>query len=165
MDQSGIYTYEKYSFRIVTLLMVLMTFIFLVNSEFVGGAVSILLGVLLSISYQGISIDTVKKQYVKYDRFLWIKIGRWKSYSKPSYVTIVRINLSSSRNLPAPMLLPDDKKGAKSFKVNLVVEGNERYINICRGAKEEMTVEALRLGTHLGIRVLDFTTSEKKWIL
>ena len=165
MDQSGIYTYEKYSFSIVTLLMVLMTFIFLVNSEFVGGAVSILLGVLLSISYRGISIDTLKKQYLKYDRFLWIKIGRWKSYSKPSYLTIVRINLSSSRNLPAPMLLPDNKKDAKSFKVNLVVEGNERYINVCRGSKEVMTIEALRLGRHLGIRVLDFTTSEKKWIL
>jgi len=80
-------------------------------------------------------------------------------------VTIVRINLSSSRNLPAPMVLPDDKKGAKSFKVNLVVEGKERYINICRGAKEVMTEEALKLGTHLGLRVLDFTTSEKKWIL
>jgi hypothetical protein len=165
MDQSGIFTYEKYSFRIFTLLLVLMTFIFLFNSEFIGGAVCILLGVLLSISYQGIQIDPIKEQYLKYDRFLWFRIGAWKSFSKPSYVTIVRINLSSSRNLPAPMVLPDDKKGAKSFKVNLVVEGKERYINVCRGAKEEMTVEALKLGTHLGIRVLDFTTSEKKWIL
>ena len=165
MDQSGIYTYEKYSFRIFTLLMVFMTFLFLFNSEFIGGAVCILLGVVLSISYQGIQIDPVKQEYLKYDRFLWFRIGRWKSYSKPSYLTIVRINLSSSRNLPAPMLLPDDKKGSKSFKVNLVVEGNERYLNICRGAKEAMTEEALKLGTHLGIRVLDFTTSEKKWIL
>jgi len=165
MDQSGIYTYEKYSFRIFTLLLVLMTFIFLFTSEFLGGAACILLGVLLSISYQGTQIDPIKGQYLKYDRFLWFRIGSWKPYSKPSYVTIVRINLSSSRNLPAPMVLPDDKKGAKSFKVNLVVEGKERYINICRGSKEAMAVEALKLGTHLGIRVLDFTTSEKKWIL
>jgi len=165
MDQSGIYTYEKYSFRIFTLLMVFMTFVFLVNSVFFGGAIALMLSILLSISYQGVSIDPVKQVYLKYDRFLWFRIGGWKSYSKPSYVTIVRINLSSSRNLPAPMLLPDDKKGAKSFKVNLVVEGKERYINVCRGAKEKMTVEALKLGTHLGLRVLDFTTSEKKWIL
>lgn len=165
MDQSAIYTYEKYSFRIFTLLMVLMAFIFMFNSEFIGGAICILLGVLLSISYQGIKIDPAKKQYLKYDRFLWFRIGGWKSYSKPSYVTIVRINLSSSRNLPAPMVLPDDKKGAKSFKVNLVVEGKQRYINICRGAKDAMTEEALKLGTYLGLRVLDFTTSEKKWIL
>ena len=165
MDQAVIYTYEKYSFRIFTLLMALMAFIFLFNSEFIGGAVCILLGILLSISYQGIKIDPIKNQYLKYDRFLWFRIGGWKSYSKPSYVTIVRINLSSSRNLPSPMVLPDDKKGAKSFKVNLVVEGKERYINICRGSKKPMTMEALKLGTHLGIRVLDFTTSEKKWIL
>jgi len=165
MDQSEFYTYEKYSFRIFTLLMVLLALFFLFSSEFIGGAICILLGVLLSFSYQGIQIDPIKKQYLKYDRFLWFRIGAWKSYSKPSYVTIVRINLSSSRNLPAPMVLPDDKKGAKSFKVNLVVEGKERYINMCRGAKEEMTVEALKLGTFLGIRVLDFTTSEKVWIL
>lgn len=165
MDQSAIYTYEKYSFRIFTLLMVFMTFVFLFSSEFIGGAVCIVLGVILSISYQGIQIDPVKKQYQKYDRFLWFRIGSWKPYSKPSYVTIVRINLGRNRNLPAPMVLPDDKKGARSFKVNLVVEGKERYINICLGAKEEMTAEALKLGTHLGLRVLDFTTSEKKWIL
>jgi len=61
MDQSAIYTYEKYSFRIFTLLMVLMTFIFMFNSGFIGGAVCILLGVLISISYQGIKIDPVKK--------------------------------------------------------------------------------------------------------
>ena len=165
MDQSAIYTYEKYSFRIFTLMMVFMTFVFLFNSESIGGAVCILLGVFLSISYQGIQIDPAKKQYMKYDRFLWFRIGSWKSYSKPSYVTIVRINLGRSRNLPAPMVLPDDKKGARSFKVNLVVEGKERYINICLGAKEKMTAEALKLGTHLGLRVLDFTTPEKKWIL
>jgi hypothetical protein len=165
MDQSGIYTYEKYSFRIFTLLLALLTFIFLFSSAFFGGAVCILLGVLLSISYQGIQIDPIKKQYLKYDRFLKFRIGAWKSYSKPSYVTIVRINLSGNRNSPAPMVLPDNRKDAKSFKVNLVVEGRERFINVCRGAKEEMIVEALKLGTHLGIRVLDFTTSEKKWIL
>lgn len=165
MDQSAIYTYEKYSFRILTLLMVLLTLFFMFSSKFLGGAICLVLGVMLTISYQGVKIDRAKQVYIKYDRFLWFRIGGWKSYSKPTYVTIVRINLSSSRNLPAPMVLPDDKKGAKSFKVNLVVEGKERYIHVCRGAKEEMTEEALKLGTYLGLRVLDFTTSEKKWIL
>ncbi len=83
----------------------------------------------------------------------------------PSYVTIVRINLSSRRTIPSPMVLPEDKKGAKSYKVNLVVEGKERYINICRGSLQKMTKEAIRLGKFLNLRVLDYTTHDKKWIL
>lgn len=165
MDQTGFYTYEKYQFRMFSLLFALMTFIFLANSEFIGAGISFSLGVVLTISYQGVKIDPVKKLCLKYDRFLWFKIGKWKPMSPPSYVTIVRINLSSQRNMPSPLVLPDDKKGAKAFKVNLVVEGDERYINICRGSLENMCAEALRLGQHLGIRVLDFSTPEKKWIL
>lgn len=148
-----------------SLLMALMTLIFLFNSEFIGGSISFGLGVLLSFSYQGVIIDPDKSQYLKYDRFLWFKIGRWKSLSPPSYVTIVRINLSSHRSMPSPLALPDNRKRAKSFKVNLVVKGDERYVNICRGSLDAMTAEALRLGRHLGIRVLDFSTPEKKWIL
>jgi len=165
MNPSGIYRYERYYFRMFSLLMALMMFIFLFNSEFIGGAISFALGIFLSFSYQGVRIDPEKKLYLKYDRFAWIKIGKWKPMSAPSYVTIVRVNLSSRRNMPSPLALPDDRKGAKSFKVNLVVEGDERYINICRGPLAKMTEEALRLGKHLQIRVLDFSTPEKKWIL
>ena len=159
------YTYEKYNFRMFTLLLALLAFILLVYSEFVGASISLLLGILLSFSYQGTLIDEKKLRYMKYDRFLWLKIGRWESMSIPSYVTIVRINLSSSRSLPSPLALPENKKGAKSYKVNLVVEGDERYINVCMGSLESMIAEALRLGNHLNIRVLDYTTHDKKWIL
>jgi len=159
------YIYERYNFRMFPLLMALMTFIFLVNSEFIGAFVSLVLGVLLSFSYQGTKIDPEKQRYLKFDRFLWIKIGQWQPLSTPSYVTIVRINLSNKRNLPAPLVLPENTKRARSYKVNLVVEGNERYINICRGSLEKMTLEALRLGNYMNIRVLDYTTHKKKWIL
>jgi hypothetical protein len=165
MNAPGIYSYETYYFRMFTLLMALLCLIFLVNSEFIGGSISFALGFLLSFSYQGVKIDPEQKRYLKYDRFAWFRIGQWKPMSPPAYVTIVRINLSSHRNLPSPLALPDDRKGAKSYKVNLVVEGDERYISICRGPLEGMTAEALRLGRHLGIRVLDFSTHEKKWIL
>jgi hypothetical protein len=110
-------------------------------------------------------IDPGKKRYKKYDRFLRLTIGRWEPLSPPSYVTLVRINLSSSRNLPSPLVLPDNRKSAKSYKVNLVVDGRERYVTVCRGRLEPMRHEALRLGRLLGIRVLDYSTPEKKWIL
>lgn len=161
----AMYTYEKYYFRIFTPLMAVLVFAFLVYSVFLGAAISLLLGILLSFSYQGIKIDPDSGRFLKYDRFLWIRIGRWETMSAPSYVTIARINVSSSKSLPSPLALPDGKKGAKSYKVNLVVEGDERYINICRGSLEEMTSEALRLGNHLNLRVLDYSTHEKQWIL
>ncbi|MEN8230555.1 MAG: hypothetical protein ABFS38_20520 [Bacteroidota bacterium] len=161
----AIYIYEKYYFRVFCLVLALLAFIFLVYSEFIGASISLVLGVLLSFSYQGIKIDPGKRIFIKYDRFLWLRIGQWQPMSTPSYVTIVRINLSSRRSGPSAIVLPEDKMGAKSYKVNLVVEGDERYINICRGSLENMTTEALRLGNHLNIRVLDYSTHEKKWIL
>lgn len=148
-----------------TPLMALMTLIFLIYAEYLGASISFVLGTLLVFSYQGILIDAVNKKYLKYDRFLSWKIGRWESLSNPSYVTIVRINLSSRRTAPSPIVIPQDKQGARAFKVNLVVEGDERFVSICRGSRDRMVEEALKLGSHLGIRVLDYTTSEKKWIL
>ena len=80
-------------------------------------------------------------------------------------MTIVRIKLSSRRTAPSPIVAPEDKKGARAFKVNLVVEGNQRYVPICNGSLDKMTDEALRLGKYLKLRVLDYTTHEKKWLL
>jgi len=159
------YIYEKYNFRIFPLALGAMAFIFAVYAEFIGASISLVLGILLSFSYQGIKIDTEKWHYLKYDRFLWFKIGHWEPMSVPSYVTIVRINLSSRRTSASPIVMPEDKKESRAFKVNLVVEGDERYVSICRGSLEKMTAEALRLGKILSLRVLDYSTHEKKWIL
>jgi len=165
MASSSIYRYEKYNFRMFTPLMILIAVILLIYAEYLGAAIAFLLGALLVISYQGILIDLVNKKYLKYDRFLSWKIGRWETLSTPSYVTIVRIKLSSNRTGPTPIVVPQDKQGARAFKVNLVVEGDVRFISICRGSRDRMVKEALTLGSYLGIRVLDYTTSEKKWIL
>lgn len=144
--------------------MALLTIALLVNGEYIGGSICFVVGALAAFSYQGVIIDTAAQRYLKYDRFLNIKIGGWKPLPSPSYVTVVRINLSSRRVGPTPIVVPQDKKGARAFKVNLVVEGKSRYIGICSGSLEKMTHEALRLGEHLQIRVLDYTTHEKKWI-
>jgi len=164
MESLGLYRYEKYYFRVFTPLMALMTLVFLIYEEYIGASIAFILGVLLAFSFQGIIIDMEGKRFMKYDRFLFIKIGAWKLIPDPSYVTIVRINLSSRRTAPSPIVVPQDKKGARAFKVNLVVEGQMRFIGICRGSLEKMTKEALRLGEYLQLRVLDYTTHEKKWI-
>lgn len=165
MDSSTIFKYERFHFRMFTPLMALMAVIFLIYAEYIGATISIILGILLVFTYQGILVDSREKRYLKYDRLLSLKIGRWEALPKPSYVTIVRINLSSRRTAPSPIVVPQDKQDARAFKVNLVVEGDQRFISICRGSQVLMVKEALRLGEYLGVRVLDYTTSEKKWIL
>ena len=165
METPTSYRYEKYSFKMVTPLMALISIALLVNGAYMGGSICFVVGVLMVFSYQGVIIDMAGERYMKYDRFLSFKIGGWKALPTPSYVTVVRINLSSSRTGPTPIVVPQDKKGARAFKVNLVVEGKTRFISICRGSLEKMTREAIRLGEHLQIRVLDYTTHEKKWIL
>ena len=165
MESSNFYRYEKYNFRVISLLLVLIALVFLFNGEYIGASVAFVLGALLTISYQGVIIDREKKRYLKYDRFLKFRIGSWKTFSKPSYVTIVRIKLSNRRTAPSPIIAPEDKKGARAFKVNLVVEGKERFIPICHGSPDKMSAEALRLGEFLQLRVVDYTTHEKKWML
>lgn len=146
-------------------MLALITIIFVAYSQFIGASVTLVLVIIFSFSYQGILIDPENKKYLKYDRFLWFRIGRWMPLSTPSYVTIVRIKLSSRKTAPSPIVLPEDKKGARSYKVNLVVEGDERYVPICWGSLEKMIPEAIRLGKLMNLRVLDYTTHEKKWIL
>jgi hypothetical protein len=165
MESPGSYHYEKYQFRVVTPLLVLIGLTFLFNGGYIGAAIAFVLAGLAAFSYQGVIIDLRGKRYLKYDRFLKFRIGSWTALPKPSYVTIVRIKLSSRRTAPSPIVAPEDKKGARAFKVNLVVEGDERFIPICHGSLEKMTGEALRMGEQLQLRVLDYTTHEKKWML
>ncbi len=159
------YNYERYNFRVLTLLFGLMAFIFLVYTEYIGAIISLALAILVSFSYEGITIDPVKQRFIKYDRFFGFRIGRWTTLPKPSYVTLVRINLNNQRNMASPIVTPQPGKSTRAFKVNLVVEDDIRFIAICRGPLEKMTEEALQLGRILEIRVLDYTSHDKKWIL
>ena len=165
MESQGSYQYEKYNFRVITPLLVLIALTFLFNGAYIVASISFVLTGLTAFSYQGVIIDLSGNRFLKYDRFLTFRIGSWKTLSKPSYVTIVRIKLSNRQTAPSPIVAPEDKKGVRAFKVNLVVEGDERFIPVCHGSLEKMTGEALRLGEHLQLRVLDYTTHEKKWIL
>lgn len=165
MESPSVYHFEKYSFKMITPLMALVSLAFFVNGEYIGGSICFVAGGLAAFSFQGVLIDAAGRRYMKYDRFLTIRIGSWKALPTPSYVTIVRINLSSQRTAPSPIVVPQDKKGARAYKLNLVVEGDQRFIGICRGSLDDMTREAMRLGRHLQLRVLDYTTHEKKWIL
>lgn len=159
------YNYERYNFRVITLMLGLMAFMFFMYKGYTGTIISLAFAILSCFSYEGISIDPVKQRYKKYDRFFQFRIGRWQVLPTPSYVTLVRINLNNQKNMASPIVAPQPGKSTRAYKVNLVVEGDVRFIAICRGSLENMTEEALKLGKTLGIRVLDYTTHDKKWML
>ncbi|MCK4990690.1 MAG: hypothetical protein KAS29_09395, partial [Bacteroidales bacterium] len=69
------YKYEKYSFKIVSPLMALISIAFLVNGAYIGGSICFVVGVLAVFTYQGVIIDKAAQRYMKYDRFLSFKIG------------------------------------------------------------------------------------------
>lgn len=159
------YNYERYNFRVITLGLGLMAIMFLMYGGYPGAIISLVLAVLTTFSFEGVTIDQKAQRYKKYDRFFRLKIGRWEKLPQPSYVTLVRINLNNQKNLASPIITPQAGKSTRAFKVNLVVEGDKRFIPICRGSIEKMTEEALKLGKALDLRVLDYTTHDKKWIL
>lgn len=159
------YNYERYNFRVITLGLGLMAIMFLMYGGYPWAIISLVLAVLATFSFEGITIDQKAQRYKKYDRFFRLKIGRWEKLPQPSYVTLVRINLNNQKNLASPIITPQAGKSTRAFKVNLVVEGDKRFIPICRGSIEKMTEEALKLGKALDLRVLDYTTHDKKWIL
>ncbi len=158
------YTYEHYNFRVFCLVLLIMAIFFFGEGLWVGGLISVVLIVATANSHTGVHIDIEKKRYRKYDRFWGLMIGKWEKLPPPSYVGLVRINLSSIRAQASPMIMPEDKKGARAFKVNLVVEGRKRFVSVCHGPLDKMRKEALRLGDHLDIRVLDYSSHEEKWI-
>ena len=164
MQSRDIYTYERYNFRVMVLVFLLLGIFFTGEGEWIGTYVCIVFIVATANSYTGIHLDPEQGRYRKYDRFWTVRIGRWEALPPPSYVGLVRINLSNMRKGATPLITPEGKKSAKAYKVNLAVEGPKRYISICRGPFPQMRDEALRLGEYLDLKVMDMSTSEKKWI-
>nr|MDA3822081.1 hypothetical protein [Bacteroidales bacterium] len=109
-------------------------------------------------------IDPQKNLIQKYDRFYWFYFGKWQKLPPPMYVTVVRIKLSGGRNSPLPMPSAGNSKPAKSYKMNLVVDGKERYIPLTYGNQKTMLEEGLKIARTLNIKLLDHTTIEKVWI-
>jgi len=158
------YTYEHYNFRVICLVLVIMAIFFFGEGMWPGGVISVLLIFATVNSHTGVHIDPENGRYRKYDRFWGLKIGKWEKLPQPSYVGLVRINLSSVRSAASTIVVPQGKKAARAYKINLAVEGPKRYISICKGNLDKMTLEALRLGEHLDLKVMDMSTADKKWI-
>ena len=160
------YIYEKYNFRVIFLISALFCVILMVVGQYWLTIPPGIVAILTAFSKTGIHIDPENKRYRQYDSFAGFYLGRWKRLPGPRYVSLVRVILSARRSQPTAVVMPDDKQGVKSYRVNLVVDDDDlRVIPVCRGSLEKMKEEALKLGKKLDLRVLDISTSEKKWML
>ena len=63
------------------------------------------------------------------------------------------------------MALPGEGKSTRTYKLNLVVDGKERYISLARGRRLAMLDEGLKIARLLRIKLLDHTTHEKRWLV
>ena len=55
------------------------------------GALLIIIGVYLGLSFDGIQIDTKKREFKKYSSFFGLKKGIWKSYINFPFLTILTV--------------------------------------------------------------------------
>jgi len=157
------YTYEKFNIRLMPWFLVLMGISFTVTGMYTEALIFGTPGGLLAISFKGVKIDPEKKRIKHYDRFLWFYFGKWIPYPTPQYVTVVSVKLSAKRNSVA-IIAPVGGKPSQTYKMNLVVEGKQRFIPLTRGNREKLLKEAMIIGELLDIRVLDYTAHEKQWL-
>lgn len=158
------YTFEKFNLRLFPLFLLVIGTVFIFSEMYIEGGVAGTFGALFSISFKGFNIDAKNMLIRHYDRFLWFYVGRWHPIPKPLYITVVRIRLSGKRNNPLPLVTPGTGTSAKAYKMNLVIESKERYISLTYGSKVKMLEEGLKISVLLNIKMLDHSTSEKKWI-
>lgn len=159
------YSYEKFAIRLFPLFLLILGIFFTFTAMYIEAGIAGTIGAIFSLSFTGFKIDANKRLIRQYDRFLWFYLGKWKPYPTPLYVTVVRIKLSGRKDQPLPLALPGDGKSALSYKLNLVVESKERYISLARGKRLAMLDEGLKIARLLNIKLLDHTTSEKRWLV
>ncbi|HKK61712.1 MAG TPA: hypothetical protein VJ951_04080 [Bacteroidales bacterium] len=157
------YTYEKFILRIFPWFLIIVAIIFAFTELYKEAIIAGLFGIILSFSFSGFIIDPDGMRIKKYDRFLWFYIGSWKPIVNPLYITVVRIRVSNKRNSPLPFPTPDSGKGGLTFKMNLILDDKERYIALANGKRYEMLTEGIKIARLLKIKLLDHTTSKKKW--
>jgi hypothetical protein len=159
------YVYEKFTVRLFPWFMLILAVFFTFSHKYIEAGLFGSFGALFSISFNGFAIDPQKMLIRQYDRFLWFYFGKWRPIGNPLYVTVVRIKLSGRRVSPMPLITPGEGKSSRSYKLNLVVEGKERYISLTHGERLKMLEEGLKIARCLNIKLLDHSTIEKRWLV
>ena len=158
------YTYEKFNLRLFSWFLLVLGVVFTFSGMYLEAALFGTPGALTCISFTGFNIDAEKMRIRKYDRFLWFYFGKWRPIHSPMYITVVRVKLSSRRLTPMPLIAPETGRASRSYKMNLVVNTHERFIPLAYGNRLKMLGEGMKIAKLLDIKLLDHSTSEKRWL-
>lgn len=151
--------------RIFPWFMLILGIVFAITGMYIEAGIFGTFGAVFSISFNGFSIDSQKLLIRQYDRFLWFYFGKWRPFPRPLYVTVVSIKVSGRRIQPLPLALPGEGKSSQTYKLNLVVDGKERYISLARGKRLAMLDEGLKIARLLHVKLLDHSSHEKRWLV
>ncbi len=106
-----------------------------------------------------IEIDTKRNRFRNHVTILGVSIAKWQSLSEVKYISVVRY-LGSVRVSQYRIKHNYHHK----YKLNLVVDDQQRIIKVKTLGKEEALSETINIGRVLNLRVLNCTTHERKWI-
>lgn len=148
-------------FNFVRVLSIVFSIVSMIFIQVAFGLFILLLTIGSYFITTGFEINTSKNKYRYAISIFGLFIGIWKKLPQVEYVSIVGIH-TTGRVIPGRML--EQGMGVVDYNINLIVDDNIRYINIITLEKEEALKVGLDIGETLDLKVLDYTSSDEKWI-
>lgn len=156
------YIKEPFLARIISVVFIFASIILLSEEQKGFGIVTLIIGLGLLISNSvctGIEINTEQKYYRKLYSFLGIVFGEWESFPKTEYISVYKsretLN-SSAANWPTLT--------SNSYIVNSFWEDRRPITLYKSNSKKEALAVAKDMADVLGIKILDSTDGEQKWL-
>lgn len=133
--------------------------------SYVLGGISILLTIGILLIKSGIEIDLDNERMRDYVSIFGIELGTWTNIPKLKYISIVRVKLKRKSFKFSAVTFGQSSSNKSMFNVNLITEDKrKRYIKVLSAEKEESITTAIKIAELLELKVLDYTSFEKKWI-
>ncbi|WP_447636064.1 hypothetical protein [Flavobacterium microcysteis] len=156
------YIKEPILARAISIVFVFSSIILLSEKQKTFGIIALVIGLALLFSSAintGIEINTEQKYYRKLYSFLGIVFGEWESFPKTEYISVHKSR--ETLNRPAanwPTLT------SNSYIVNSFREDRRPITLHKANSKKEALAVARDMADVLGIKILDSTDGEQKWV-
>lgn len=155
--QSGRFVLPQFQILGVILLIVGIALAYQLNP---WSILILLIGTPLSSLATGVQINFRKKIYRTYIRILGFKYGKWVTIPAIDYVTVFVGHYSQDMGV-ASISKTDNYS---DFKINLIVSKTQRFDAGGFAKKSEAFEKAKFISNKFGVRLLDFSSGEPKWI-
>jgi hypothetical protein len=125
------------------------------NPKWMGGIAALIIGLVLSISREGIEIDKAGGRYKEWNRWFGIRIGAWKPLDVIESVSVV-LETDTGKFIPVT-----EKSAAETedyYQVFLLNENHLYKVFVCHSRKKaESEAMAANLANWLGVPVKTYS--------